>query len=103
MEDTPTTNISGDAHQEMIAAFLEITSATKEEASFFLELHKFDLDSAVSTFFEAAAAKKETLVVYIGSLSTGRIQTFSDLNRQGDNTGSDSDKPQEYYTGGEKR
>ncbi|CAI9290012.1 unnamed protein product [Lactuca saligna] len=31
----------------------ELTSATKEEASF-LESHNFDLDSAVSTFFEEA-------------------------------------------------
>ncbi|CAI9298639.1 unnamed protein product [Lactuca saligna] len=37
----------------MIAVFSELTSATKEEASF-LESHKIDLDSAVSTFFEKA-------------------------------------------------
>ena len=43
----------------MIAAFSEITSATKEEASFFLESHNFDLDSAVSTFFETAAVVEE--------------------------------------------
>ncbi|XP_023763554.1 plant UBX domain-containing protein 4 [Lactuca sativa] len=156
MEDTPATNIGGDAHQEMIAAFSEITSATKEEASFFLESHNFDLDSAVSTFFETAAAVEEAPVSALpgrnpnrpsdthspsfspssspsrsrsaspppaiglqnpynlrsrntatdkkpsGSRSTGRIRTFSDLNRQGDDSGSDSDEPQEYYTGGEK-
>ncbi|RAL42857.1 hypothetical protein DM860_009364 [Cuscuta australis] len=34
---------------------------------------------------------------------SGRIRTFSDLNRQGaQGSGSDSDNPQEYYTGGEK-
>ncbi|CAH9116409.1 unnamed protein product [Cuscuta europaea] len=34
---------------------------------------------------------------------SGRIHTFSDLNRQGaEGSGSDSDNPQEYYTGGEK-
>lgn len=34
---------------------------------------------------------------------SGRIHTFSDLNRQGaQGSGSDSDNPQEYYTGGEK-
>lgn len=36
---------------------------------------------------------------------TGRIHTFSDLNRTdgGGASDSDSDEPQEYYTGGEKR
>ena len=38
----------------MIAALSEITSTTKEEASFFLESHTYDLDSAVSTFFKKA-------------------------------------------------
>ncbi|CAH1451680.1 unnamed protein product [Lactuca virosa] len=38
-----------------------------------------------------------------GSRSTRRIHTFSDLNRQGDVSGSDSDEPHKYYTGGEKR
>ncbi|KAI3493338.1 hypothetical protein L1887_41927 [Cichorium endivia] len=161
MEETPATNIGGDAHQAMIAAFSEITSASKEEAFFFLESHNFDLDSAVSTFFETAAAAEEAPVSALpvrnpnrssdthspsfspssspsrsrsaspppslglqqsdggnpynlrsrntaadkkpsGSRSTGRIRTFSDLNRPGDDSGSDSDEPREYYTGGEK-
>ncbi|XP_020226949.1 plant UBX domain-containing protein 4 [Cajanus cajan] len=33
---------------------------------------------------------------------TGRIRTLSDLNRPSANSDSDSDDPQEYYTGGEK-
>ncbi|KAK1423962.1 hypothetical protein QVD17_19273 [Tagetes erecta] len=38
-----------------------------------------------------------------GSRSSGRIRTFADLNRGGgDESGSDSDEPQEYYTGGQK-
>ncbi|KAI7729209.1 hypothetical protein M8C21_008779, partial [Ambrosia artemisiifolia] len=38
-----------------------------------------------------------------GSQSGGRIRTFADLNRSGgDGSGSESDDPQEYYTGGEK-
>ncbi|KAL4555501.1 hypothetical protein LXL04_038122 [Taraxacum kok-saghyz] len=161
MEETPTTNIGGDAHQEMIAAFSEITSASKEEASFFLESHNFDLDSAISTFFENAAVAEEAPIAALparnpnrpsdthspsfspssspsrsrsaspppslglqqmaggnpynlrsrnpatdkkpsGSRSTGRIRTFADLNRPDDDSGSDSDEPQEYYTGGEK-
>lgn len=35
---------------------------------------------------------------------TGGIRTLSDLNRRsGPDSDSDSDGPQEYYTGGEKR
>ncbi|KAI3769633.1 hypothetical protein L6452_00742 [Arctium lappa] len=164
MEDTPATNLvaGGDSHPDMITAFSEITSASKEEAIFFLESHNFDLDSAVSTFFETtAAAVDEDAPVSAppgrnpnpsdthspafspssspsrsrsaspppslglqqlagvnpynlrsrntatdkkpsGSRSTGRIRTLSDLNRSGDGSGSDSDEPQEYYTGGEK-
>nr|KAJ0193888.1 hypothetical protein LSAT_V11C800415420 [Lactuca sativa] len=144
MEYTPATNIGEDAHQEMVAAFSEITSATKEEASFFLESHNFDLYSAVSTFFEIIVAVEEAHVSALpsrnpnrpsdthspsfspssslscsrsaspppaiglqnpynirsrntatdkkssGSRSTGRIQTFSNLNRQGDDSESDS-------------
>ncbi|KAK9054386.1 hypothetical protein SSX86_025464 [Deinandra increscens subsp. villosa] len=37
------------------------------------------------------------------SRSTRCIRTFADLNLAGDESGSDSDEPQEYYTGGEKR
>ncbi|XP_058723743.1 plant UBX domain-containing protein 4-like isoform X2 [Vicia villosa] len=33
---------------------------------------------------------------------TGRIRTLSDLNRPSNDSDSDSDGPQEYYTGGEK-
>nr|KAJ0227165.1 hypothetical protein LSAT_V11C100025850 [Lactuca sativa] len=96
MEYTPATNIGEDAHQEMVTTFSEITSVTKEETSFFLETHNFDLDSAVSTFFETAAVVEEARMNTAtdkkpsGSRSTGCIQTFSDLNRQGDDSGSDS-------------
>lgn len=38
------------------------------------------------------------------SSSRGGIRTLSDLNRRsGPDSDSDSDGPQEYYTGGEKR
>ncbi|XP_028787756.1 plant UBX domain-containing protein 4 [Neltuma alba] len=36
----------------LINSFCEITSSSKEEAVFFLESHNFDLDAAVSTFFD---------------------------------------------------
>ncbi|KAJ0759385.1 putative UBA-like superfamily protein [Helianthus annuus] len=148
MEDAPATN----PNDAIIAQFSNITSASTQEATFYLESHNYDLDSALSTFFEATAAddvagehappenthspvssspsrsrsispppslglqqldggnpynlrsrntaaeKKAS-----GSRSSGRIRTFADLNRTGGDSGSDSDEPQEYYTGGEKR
>ncbi|XP_076934633.1 plant UBX domain-containing protein 4-like [Bidens hawaiensis] len=152
MEEPPAinTNTGGsNPHDDIIIAFSDITSASREEATFFLESHNYDLDSAVTTFFEAnddplthqnpnpnpnsdthspssspsrsrsaspppshqlagdnpynlrsrntGADKKAS-----GSRSSGRIRTFADLNRPGDDSGSDSDGPQEYYTGGQK-
>ncbi|XP_059282044.1 plant UBX domain-containing protein 4-like [Lycium ferocissimum] len=40
--------------EELLTTFCEITSSTKPEALFFLESHNFDLDSAVSTFFDGS-------------------------------------------------
>ncbi|KAL3363792.1 hypothetical protein AABB24_012830 [Solanum stoloniferum] len=140
-------NLAADAQrEELVNTFCEITSASKPEALFFLESHNFDLDAAVSTFFEnstfaatAAAAVDEddeapvpasaaTNVAAQGRSTsrsrssspprprnpptssrgaagrrTGGIHSFSDLNRRPvTGSGSDSDEPQEYYTGGEK-
>ncbi|XP_047336291.1 plant UBX domain-containing protein 4-like [Impatiens glandulifera] len=155
-----------DSYVDLINTFCEITSCSREEATFFLESHRFDLDSAVSTFLEtsniddvAAAVTASPGVVarpsnplphprvnsspsYSPTHSpsdspsrsrspsptaprrapttgyslrsrqttkpsgsrTGGIRTFSDLNRRPSNleSDSDSDEPQEYYTGGEK-
>ncbi|XP_074285564.1 plant UBX domain-containing protein 4-like [Silene latifolia] len=41
----------------MVNTFMEITSSTPEEAQFYLESHNFDLDAAVSTFFESNTAE----------------------------------------------
>ncbi|GAB2233791.1 hypothetical protein Droror1_Dr00003020 [Drosera rotundifolia] len=41
---------------QLIQTFIEITSATPAEAQFYLESHNFDLDAAVSTFFESTTA-----------------------------------------------
>lgn len=138
-------------HTDLINTFSDITSSSKEEALFFLESHNFDLDSAVSTFFETnstvpadADAPAPATLSPINSPSRSRsrspspsppivfqpnpynlrsrqgpanpteknpsgsrprgIRTLSDLNRRDrDDSGSDSDEPQEYYTGGEKR
>ncbi|XP_071736578.1 plant UBX domain-containing protein 4-like [Rutidosis leptorrhynchoides] len=157
-EDTPATNTN--PHHELITAFSAITSASKEEATFFLESHNYDLDSAVSTFYETTAiaavehapapqrnpnrsgdieispssspsrSRSASPPPSLGlqqmaggnarnlrsrnsgadkkasgsrsSRSTGRTRTFSDLNHPGNESGSDSDEPNEYYTGGEK-
>lgn len=53
MEENKTMN------ENLINSFLEITSSSREEATFFLESHRWDLDAAVSTFLDndtAAAA-----------------------------------------------
>lgn len=131
-------NLAADAQQreELVNTFCDITSSSKPEALFFLESHNFDLDSAVSTFFEnntlAAAADDDADGVPASAATniapqrrspspprprnpptssrggaagrtTGGIYSLSDLNRRPQvGSGSDSDEPQEYYTGGEK-
>lgn len=134
-------NLAADAQQkeELVNTFCDITSSSKPEALFFLESHNFDLDSAVSTFFEnntlAAAADDDdddadgvpaSAATNIApqrrspspprprnpptssrggaaGRTTGGIYSLSDLNRRPQvGSGSDSDEPQEYYTGGEK-
>nr|XP_043621279.1 plant UBX domain-containing protein 4 [Erigeron canadensis] len=54
MEEHTTT--TAHPNQNLITQFSEITSASLQEATFFLESHNFDLDSAVSTFFETSSA-----------------------------------------------
>ncbi|XP_062152850.1 plant UBX domain-containing protein 4 [Alnus glutinosa] len=49
-----------DGREATITAFREITSATREEAIFFLEIHKFDLDAAVSTILDDVVATTTT-------------------------------------------
>ncbi|CAM8955829.1 unnamed protein product [Rhodiola kirilowii] len=160
MEKTEESN-----NEALIRSFSEITSATSEEAQFFLESHNWDLDSAVSTFFDNSAAnaavaapagaqpaippspdsprsssparsdssqrsrsespprspyrlrsRQDKQKLSMGSSSrsidkgkknggkkAGGIRTLADLNRSGkDESDSDSDEPQEYYTGGGK-
>ncbi|XP_076884291.1 plant UBX domain-containing protein 4-like [Bidens hawaiensis] len=151
MEDSPainTTTGGSNPHDDIITAFSDITSASREEATFFLESHNYDLDSAVTTFFEAnddpithqnpnpnadthsplsSPSRSRSAspppshqlasdnnpynlrsrntgadMKASGSRSSGRIRTFADLNRPDDDSGSDSDGPQEYFTGGQK-
>ncbi|KAF7811209.1 plant UBX domain-containing protein 4-like [Senna tora] len=47
-------------------------------------------------------ASKDKKVSKSSSSRAGRIRTLSDLNRPSVDSDSDSDEPQEYYTGGEK-
>ncbi|KFK23686.1 hypothetical protein AALP_AAs50902U000400 [Arabis alpina] len=49
-EDKTTTTM--ETNENLIKSFIEITSSSKEEASFFLESHRWDLDAAVSTFLD---------------------------------------------------
>ncbi|KAM3301507.1 plant UBX domain-containing protein 4 [Capsicum chacoense] len=144
MEDQANlSSVDAAQREELVNTFCDITSSSKPEALFFLESHNFDLDSAVSTFFEnntlsaAADDADDTLAPPASaaaniaaerrSLSRSRspspprprnpttsnsgagarrttgIHSFSDLNRRAvAGSGSDSDEPQEYYTGGEK-
>ncbi|KAF7833069.1 plant UBX domain-containing protein 4-like [Senna tora] len=44
-----------DAHAALIISFCEITSASHQEAVFYLESHNFDLDAAVSTFLDSTS------------------------------------------------
>ncbi|KAE8664816.1 Plant UBX domain-containing protein 5 [Hibiscus syriacus] len=48
-------NPSADQNAALINSFIEITSSSKEEALFFLESHQWDLDGAVSTFFDSSS------------------------------------------------
>ncbi|PIA50582.1 hypothetical protein AQUCO_01200047v1 [Aquilegia coerulea] len=125
--------------QLLLQTFTEITSTTNEEANFFLESHNWNLDSAVSTFFEnistteltqpelltsplptptptpliSSSDPRSTVTMASSSsrdkkpsgvaASSGRIRTLADLNRRSDDdSDSDDNAPQEYYTGGEK-
>ncbi|CAH8391179.1 unnamed protein product [Eruca vesicaria subsp. sativa] len=52
MEENKTTEMN----ENLINSFLEITSSSRDEATFFLESHRWDLDSAVSTFLDNDAS-----------------------------------------------
>lgn len=55
--ENQTESLNGHAHIAVINTFCEITNcAFKSEALFFLESHNFDLDAAVSTFFETGGS-----------------------------------------------
>ncbi|XP_077224169.1 plant UBX domain-containing protein 4-like [Tasmannia lanceolata] len=111
--------------------FCSITSSSKEEALFYLESHNWELDSAVHSFFDnntplsppllpqspppdssptipatftsaMASRDKKPSSKPSGSGRKAGIRTLSDLNRPESGSDSDSDGPQEYYTGGEK-
>ncbi|KAL6140167.1 hypothetical protein ACLB2K_058468 [Fragaria x ananassa] len=56
---------SNPQNDAVISAFCEITSASHQEARFFLESHNWDLDAAVSTFFENDAAAVDDATVAV--------------------------------------
>ncbi|CAF2231144.1 hypothetical protein HID58_029289 [Brassica napus] len=127
-EKTTTTTTNTEMNENLITSFVEITSSTREEASFFLESHRWDLDAAVSAFLDSDAAdlpavpnpnlpppsipaaepspenqEAENPSGSRNTMSRGNIRTFADLNSSpAGGGGSDSDEGQEYYTGGQK-
>lgn len=52
---------------------------------------------------QKSMASKDKKTSKASSSRSGGIRTLSDLNRRSADSDSDSDAPQEYYTGGEKR
>lgn len=136
--------IGDDEENSLVESFISVTSASRDEALFFLESHNFQLESAIHSFYEnngdqdhdrqglgqeleeeiaavppppivpphsdspapAAMSSRDDKKKKAAkpSSSRGGIRTLADLNQSG-GTGSDSDSdgPQEYYTGGEKR
>ncbi|KAL9243887.1 hypothetical protein vseg_017724 [Gypsophila vaccaria] len=132
----------------MLTTFMEITSSTPEEAQFYLESHNFDLDAAVSTFFESTSVSSPAVPPSAPPASSrppspspslspspspsrsrshspprsqynlrnrtgtttrgGGVRTLADLNRagsgsdDGEDDGSDGDRPSQYFTGGHK-
>lgn len=129
MEEEKKTTTNTEMNENLITSFVEITSSTREEASFFLESHRWDLDAAVSAFLDSDAAdlpavpnpnvpppsipaaetspenqEAENPSGSRNTMSRGNIRTFADLNSSPAGGGdSDSDEGQEYYTGGHKR
>lgn len=101
-------------NKQLVETFCALTSTTPEEATFFLESHNFDLDSAVSTFFENSDSTQQhqqltespspspTPAIFSSNpqpvsmdsrdkkpasrkpASTSRVRTLADLNRGSD-------------------
>ncbi|KAF9611284.1 hypothetical protein IFM89_028708 [Coptis chinensis] len=124
MEAANDSNNNNNNNKAQLETFCALTSSTPEEAIFFLESHNWDLDSAVSTFFENNTTTEfppppgSTVPIMSSSSSrggdkkpkptkkpVGGIHTLSDLKSDhghGSDSDDDSDGPQEYYTGGQK-
>ncbi|XP_075491304.1 plant UBX domain-containing protein 3-like [Primulina tabacum] len=83
MEDQ-TESMNGHPHMAVINTFCEITNcAFKSEALFFLESHNFDLDAAVSTFFDTG-----------GSVSAVAVEIDSPVRSQSqDSPSGESESP----------
>ncbi|KAG2315170.1 hypothetical protein Bca4012_065973 [Brassica carinata] len=114
-----------ETNENLITSFVEITSSSREEASFFLDSHRWDLDAAVSSFLDndvaadlptelnpslpppppsyPVAETSQEAENPSNIMFRGNIRTFAYLNRSpvgGGDTG--PDEGQEYYTGGHK-
>ncbi|KAK9722023.1 protein phosphatase regulator [Basidiobolus ranarum] len=97
-------------HDQLIAQFNGITGCDVQKAKFFLEANNWDVNVAVSNFFESGETNTPTdtsessqpqsqraATTSRPSRATG-IATFHDL----ENEGSDEEERQSYFTGGEK-
>ncbi|KAK4279138.1 hypothetical protein QN277_016891 [Acacia crassicarpa] len=79
----------------LIISFCHLTSASHDEALFFLESHNFDLDAALSSFFNNSTSPSPAMAHHVdpknpsGSV-TGGTSTLSDLNQPPTDTTYDS-------------
>lgn len=85
-------------NENLITSFVEITSSTREEASFFLDNHRWDLDAAVSSFLDNDVAADSPAVP-----NPSLPPPPPSIPVAGGGGDGDSDEGQEYYTGGQKR
>ncbi|CEP16094.1 hypothetical protein [Parasitella parasitica] len=110
---------------DLINQFVATTQAPENQARFFLEAAGWDIEMAISQYFEGSASAAdadsqplETLApqsnissgpatptkrkVTAAAASSSKIRTLSDINSSGQNDDSDDDEHENLYTGGEK-
>ncbi|KAL0146371.1 SEP-domain-containing protein [Mucor lusitanicus] len=116
-------------HSDLLNQFVSMTGTEAAQAQFFLEASNWDLEMAVSQFFDnAGSADKQPFQepqqqqssepfaprsnVSSGSATptkrkaaaagSSKIRTLSDINSSGQNNDSDDDEHENLYAGGEK-
>ncbi|CAO0798978.1 unnamed protein product [Mucor circinelloides] len=118
-------------HSDLLSQFVSMTGTAEAQAQFYLEASNWDLEMAVSQFFDnAGGADKQPFQesqqqqpqpsepfaprsnVSSGSATptkrkaaaagSSKIRTLSDINSSGQNNDSDDDEHENLYAGGEK-